>query len=218
MNFYDLFLKPYETYSTIDIILESIAALFGITSVYFSVRKNIWVYPTGIISTALYVYILFQFGLLGDCMINIYYTLMSIYGWFLWSKHTEDQIHVNVGWTTNKEWIIAAFLFFMSLILVTLVYYYKPAIDNHFRLENSNLGLDHLDWANWMDVVTTSLFLVGMWLMAKRKVENWLFWIVADLICIPMMVYKGLGITALQYVIFTFMAIQGWLEWKRAQV
>lgn len=215
MNLYDLFIKPYETYETYQIILEIIAMVFGILSVYFSVKKNIWVYPTGIISTALYVYILFVFGLLGDCMINVYYTVMSIYGWILWAKNSEDHVHVEVSWATKKEWIYGSILFVLSLILVTIVYYYKPFIDNKFSMENVNLGLYHLDWANWLDVFTTSIFLVGMWFMAKRRIENWIFWIIGDFICIPMMIYKGLGITSVQYMVFTVMAFIGYFEWKR---
>ncbi|WP_312818801.1 nicotinamide riboside transporter PnuC [Kaistella carnis] len=215
MNFYELFLQPYETYDNFQIALEAIATVFGVLSVYFSIKKNIWVYPTGIISTALYVYILFNFGLLGDMMINFYYTVMSVYGWVLWAKSSEDHIHVGVSWGSKKEWIFAGVLFLISLILVTLVYYYKPFIDNHFSMENVQLGLYHLDWANWLDVFTTAIFLVGMWLMAKRKIENWIFWIVGDLICIPMMIYKGLGITSIQYFVFTAMAVIGYLEWKK---
>lgn len=216
MNPYDLFLKPYETYSNFQIILESIATILGIASVFFSIKKNIWVYPTGIISTALYVYILFNFGLLGDMLINFYYTVMSIYGWILWAKSSEDHLHVEVSKTTKKDWLIALVLFLVSLILVMLVYYYKPFIDNSFSMKNTQLGLHHLDWANWLDVLTTSVFLVGMWLMAKRKIENWIFWIIGDLICIPMMIYKGLGITSIQYLIFTVMACIGYFEWLKS--
>ena len=167
MTAYDLFLKPYESYETYQILIEAIAAIFGILSVFFSVRKNIWVYPTGIISTVLYVYILFVFGLLGDMMINFYYTVMSIYGWVLWSRSSEDHIHVEVSWATKKEWIISTVLFVVSLLLVTVVYYFKPYIDNHFSMDQVSLGLYHLDWANWLDVFTTAIFLVGMWLMAR---------------------------------------------------
>ena len=215
MNFYDLFLKPYATYETYQIVLEIIATIFGLLSVFFSIKKNIWVYPTGIVSTVLYVYILFKFGLLGDMMINFYYTVMSIYGWFLWSKSSEDHIHVEVSWATRKEWIFSGLLFFISIFLVTLVYYYKPFIDNHFSMENVQLGLYHLDWANWLDILTTAIFLVGMWLMAKRKIENWIFWIIGDIICVPMMIYKGLGITSIQYFVFTAMAVIGYLEWRK---
>lgn len=215
MNFYDLFLLPYKSYNTYEIVLEAIATIFGLLSVYFSIKKNIWVYPTGIISTVLYVYILFNFGLLGDMMINFYYSLMSIYGWILWSKSSEDHLHVEVSAATKKEWTLATILFVLSLFLVTVIYYYKPFIDNHFSFANIELGLYHLDWANWLDVFTTAIFLVGMWLMAKRKVENWIFWIIGDIICIPMMIYKGLGITSVQYLVFTVMAIVGYFEWKK---
>ena len=103
----------------------------------------------------------------------------------------------------------------MSFVAVCGVYYFKPFIDNHFSMNGISLGFQQLDWANWLDIFTTSLFLIGMLFMAKRKVENWLFWIVGDLICIPMMFYKGLGITSLQYLIFTIMAVMGYLEWLK---
>lgn len=216
MNFYDLFLKPYESYETFDIALEATATSFGLLSVFFSIRKNIWVYPTGIISTTLYIYILFVSGLLGDMMINVYYTIMSVYGWILWSKSSEDHIHVNVSWARKKEWIISAVLFILSLGLVTFVYFYKPFIDNGFSMAGVDMGLYHLDWANWLDVFTTAVFLVGMWLMAKRKIENWIFWIIGNIICIPMFLYKGLGITSIQFFVFTIMAFIGYFEWKRS--
>lgn len=192
-----------------------VATVFGILSVYFSIKKNIWVYPTGIISTALYIYITFKFGLFGDCIINVYYTIMSVYGWFLWSKSAEDNIHVEVQWATKKERIVALVLFLVSLAMVTLVYYYKPYIDNHFSLQGTSLGLYHLDWANWLDIFTTSIFLVGMWFMAKQRIDNWIFWIIGDFICMPMMIFKGLGITSVQYLVFTIMAVLGYVNWKK---
>lgn len=216
MNLYDLFVKPYESYTDLQILLEVSGTIFGILSVYFSIKKNIWVYPTGIISTLIYVYILFNFGLFGDCMINVYYTAMSIYGWILWSKNSKDHIHVDVTWATKKEWIFASLLFIISLVFVTIIYYYKPYIDNQFSLKGTSLGLYHLDWANWLDVVTTSIFLVGMWFMAKQRIENWIFWIVGDFICMPMMIFKGLGITSVQYLVFTIMAILGYVSWKKS--
>ena len=96
MNLYDLFVKPYESYDSLQITLEASGAIFGILSVFFSIKKNIWVYPTGIISTLIYVYLLFNAGLLGDCIINIYYSVMSIYGWVLWARNSEDHVHVEV--------------------------------------------------------------------------------------------------------------------------
>ncbi|SIS35649.1 nicotinamide mononucleotide transporter [Chryseobacterium joostei] len=216
MNLYDLFVKPYESYDFLQIMLEASGAIFGTLSVYFSIKKNIWVYPTGIISTLIYVYILFNFGLLGDCLINVYYSVMSVYGWILWAKNSEDHVHVEVTWATKKEWLYAVILFILSLVLVTAIYYYKPYIDNKFSMESTSLGLYHLDWANWMDIFTTSIFLVGMWFMAKQRIENWIFWIIGDFICMPMMIFKGLGITSVQYLVFTIMAILGYLSWKKS--
>ena len=214
MNPYELFIKPYEEYTFFQIFLEAVAAFFGLLSVFFSVKRNIWVYPTGIISTTIYVYILFNFGLLGDMLINVYYSIMSIYGWISWNKNTENQI-ISVDFAKKKDWLVGLNLFAMSLVAVCGVYYFKPFIDNHFSMNGVSLGFQQLDWANWLDIFTTSLFLIGMWFMAKRKVENWLFWIVGDLICIPMMLYKGLGITSLQYLVFTIMAVVGYLEWLK---
>ena len=214
MNPYELFIKPYKEYTFFQIFLEVVAAFFGLLSVFFSVKRNIWVYPTGIISTTIYVYILFNFGLLGDMLINVYYSIMSVYGWISWNKNTENQI-ISVDFAKKKDWLVGLNLFAMSLVAVCGVYYFKPFIDNHFSMNGVSLGFQQLDWANWLDIFTTSLFLIGMWFMAKRKVENWLFWIVGDLICIPMMLYKGLGITSLQYLVFTIMAVMGYQKWRK---
>lgn len=215
MNFLEELTAQYQSYETYLIVLEIIATVFGLLSVYFSIKKNIWVYPTGIISTVLFIYIMFVFGLLGDMLINVYYTVMSIFGWILWSKNSEDHIHVDVKKASKNDWSFGSALFLGSLLFVGLIYYFKPFIDNQFSMEGVKLGLYHLDWANYTDIVTTSLFLVGMYFMAKRNLENWIFWIVADIVCVPMMLYKGLGFTALQYLIFTAMAIVGYLEWKK---
>ncbi|MFA7448300.1 MAG: nicotinamide riboside transporter PnuC [Weeksellaceae bacterium] len=208
--------EPYKTYEIYQIVLEIIAVVLGVSSVFFSLKRNILVFPTGIISTAIYVYILFVFGLLGDCMINIYYTGMSVYGWVLWSRNSTDNVHVEVSWATKKDWIYGSVLFVISLIVVVLVYYYKPWMDNSFSMDGVDLGLYHLDWANWLDVLVTSIFLIGMWFMAKQRIENWIFWIVGDLICIPMFIYKGLLITSIQFMIFTVLAIIAYFEWKKS--
>jgi len=218
MDFLQTLTAQYSSYETYLIYFEVIAVFFGLLSVYFSIKQNIWVYPTGIISTVLFIYIMFVFGLLGDMLINVYYTAVSIYGWILWAKHSEDHIHVEVKKASRKDWQIGTLLFVGSLIFVGIVYYYKPFIDNRFSMENVKLGFYHLNWANYTDIITTSMFLVGMYFMAKRNIENWIFWIVADLICVPMMFEKGLALTGLQYFVFTAMAIVGYLEWKKSLV
>lgn len=216
MHFIEYLIQPYQSYQTWQIGIEMIAAIFGLVSVLFSIKKKIWVYPTGIISTLLYVYILYSFGLVGDMLINVYYTVMSIYGWLLWSKNQNEYYEVSVKKATSKDWKIAAVLFVLSSIFVAFVYYYKPVLEQWQTGVQQAVGLHHLDWANWLDVFTTSLFLVGMWFMAKRRIENWIFWIIADFISVPMYIYKGLGITAIQFVIFTYLATRGYLVWRKA--
>ena len=215
MNLHEIFIKPYENYTSFQIFLEATATFLGILSVFFSIKRNIFVYPTGIISTSIYVYILFNFGLLGDMLINVYYCVMSIYGWILWKNNCKEQI-IQASMAKKKDWLISCILFLLSFIIVSGIYYLKPYIDNHFSMDNIILDWQHLDWGNWLDIFTTSLFLIGMWFMAKQKIENWIFWIIGDIICIPMMIHKGLGITALQYTIFTIMAISGYKQWKKA--
>lgn len=216
MHFIEYLIQPYQSYQTWQIGIEMIAAIFGLVSVLFSIKKKIWVYPTGIISTLLYVYILYAFGLVGDMLINVYYTVMSIYGWLLWSKNQNEYYEVSVKKATSKDWKIATVLFVLSSIFVAFVYYYKPVLEQWQTGVQQAVGLHHLDWANWLDVFTTSLFLVGMWFMAKRRIENWIFWIIADFISVPMYIYKGLGITAIQFVIFTYLATRGYLVWRKA--
>lgn len=199
-HIFDFFFGQYERYETIDIVLEIIAVLFGFLSVWFSKQNNILVFPTGMLSTMIFVYLLLKWGLLGDMMINAYYFIMSIFGWYIWTRKI-DAIHVTpISRTTLKDNKICVFLFFAALLFVFVVY---TAFDK---------------WAPWVayiDTLTTAIFFVAMWLMAKRKIENWIFWIVGDLISIPLYFYKGLTFTSLQYLGFTIIAIFGYLAWKK---
>ena len=197
---FDFFFAQYKTYSTTDTVLEIIAVIFGFLSVWYSKKNNIWVFPTGMISTAIFVYLLLKWELLGDMMINGYYFIMSVYGWYLWTRKVDDIAVTKISRTTKKEKKIAAFIFIATLIFVYIVY---TTFDK---------------WTNWVayaDTFTTAIFFVGMWLMAKRKIENWLFWIVGDIISIPLYFYKGFTFTSFQYLGFTFIAIFGYYAWKK---
>lgn len=197
---FDFLFAQYKTYETLDITLEIIAVIFGFLSVWFSKQNKIWVFPTGMISTSIFVYLLLKWELLGDMMINGYYFIMSVYGWYIWTRKV-DETHVTpISKTTLKEKKTAIFIFIATLIFVYLVY-------NYFNKWNS--------WVAYVDTFTTAIFFVGMWLMAKRKIENWLFWIVGDLISVPLYLYKGFTFTSFQYFGFTFIAIFGYLAWKK---
>ena len=208
------FFAQYRGVETHLIVLEIIGVLFGFLSVWYAKKGNIWVYPTGIISTVLFVYLLWHYVLWGDMLINAYYTAMSIYGWVLWAKNAQDNV-ITISVTTRRDWQICGLLGLFSLSFVTIVYYLKPYIKNNFSMEGISLGFHNFLPTEYVDVFTTAIFLVGMWLMAKRKIENWLFWIVGDVISIPLYTYKGFVVTALQYVIFTIIAILAYREWRK---
>ncbi len=197
---FDYFFKPYEGYYVFDIFLEFIAVFLGILSVIFAKMNKIAVYPTGLISTGIFVYLLFHFKLLGDMIINAYFFFMSIYGWFYWSYKREGQIINKVSYSSNKDYVIVALIFLISLILISIIY----------KLFNA-----FTSWSAYIDTLTTGIFFVAMWLMARRKVESWIFWIIGDLISIPLYLYKGLAITTIQYFIFTIIAVMGYKSWVK---
>jgi nicotinamide mononucleotide transporter len=197
---FEFLFDQYKTYSTLDITLEIVAVIFGFLSVWFSKQNKIWVFPAGMISTLIFVYLLFKWELLGDMLINGYYFIMSIYGWYIWTRKV-DKTHVNqISTTTFKEKKISIVLFIAALLFVFIVY-------QKFDKWTS--------WVAYIDTITTAIFFVGMWLMAKRKIENWIFWIVGDLISVPLYLYKGFTFTSFQYFGFTFIAIFGYLAWKK---
>ncbi len=196
---FDSLFDQYSQYETHDIFLEMFAVLFGLISVWCSKRNNILVFPTGMISTAIFVYLLFKWSLLGDMIINGYFFIMSIYGWYVWSRKKNESF-TPITSLTKKEVIPSVFIFFFSVIIVYLVYIY-------FDMWNS--------YTAYIDNLTTAIFFVGMWLMANRKIESWFFWILGDVISVPLYLYKGLTFTSLQYLIFTFIAISGYYTWKK---
>ncbi|RAV28528.1 nicotinamide riboside transporter PnuC [Sinomicrobium soli] len=181
-------------------VLEIIAVIFGFLSVLYSKRENILVYPTGIVSTAIFVYILWIYGLLGDMLINAYYFSMSIYGWYFWTRKVDATHFIPVTRTTRNEKIWSAVLFVLTIAFVFGVYWFFERLDS---------------WTSYADTVTTAIFFVGMWLMARKKLENWTYWIIGDLVSVPLYMYKGLVFTSLQYALFTVIAIYGYLAWKK---
>ncbi len=182
------------------IVLEMIAVVFGFLSVWYAKRENILVFPTGIITTGIFVYILWVFGLLGDMLINAYYFAMSIYGWYVWTRKVDATHFIPITRTTQKEKIWSLILFVATVIFVVVVY---------ILFEKFNT------WTAYVDTLTTAIFFVGMWLMAKKKLENWTFWIIGDIISVPLYLFKGLIFTSLQYFVFTIIAILGYLAWKK---
>jgi len=177
---------------------EVVAVVFGILSVWFARKENIWVYPTGIVNVLIYVYLCFYAGLYADMGINAFYFVMSVFGWYNWSRRDESLHHVPISRLTTKGW-----LFYMALVAVTysIIFY----VLKHFT--DSTVPV--------YDSFTTSLFIAAMWLMAIKKIENWLFWILGDLLVIPLFATKGLVFTSLQYIVFLVLAVLGFIEWRK---
>ena len=227
---FDWLFGQYADYSTLFIGLELIAVIFGVASVLLASKTNILVFPIGLVSTAIFVYLLWKWQLFGDMFINAYYTAMSLYGWVNWSKNKVITGQVNDGNASrdrqqpddlaiehiqSSDIPIMAVLATMTVAFVALIYYFRPVINNNFSFDGAILGLHLFTWVDYTDMLTTALFLMAMWLMASRKIEHWLLWIVADAISVPLYFYKGLTFTALQYVVFTFIAIWAYYEWQR---
>lgn len=179
--------------------LEGIAVVFGIASVFYSMREHIWVYPTGIVSTLIYVWICLEYKLYADMGINAYYFSMSIYGWYVWTHPKEGQKVLPVTWLKPSGWAISIGLFLASYLILYLVL----------------SGFTDSDVPYWDSFTTASAF-VGMWLMAKKKVENWIAWIITDLVSVPLYFHKGLILTSFQFLFFTILATLGLIAWIKS--
>ena len=190
----------YSEYTLTHTLLELFAVTMNILSVIYAKRNSILVYPTGLIGTGIFVYILYNFSLLGDMIINFYFVLMSIYGWYYWAQKKDGQTLNNVSRTSIKEYYFILILGITSLLSIYLIY-------NFYDKWNS--------WTAYVDTITTAIFFVAMYLMARRKVESWIFWIIGDLITIPLYFYKGLTISSIQYLIFLILAILGYISWNK---
>lgn len=196
---FDFFLEPYRTATTANIILEIMAVAFGIASVWYAKKEHILVYPTGIISTAIYVYICYQFTLYGDLIINIYYTIMSIYGWYMWTRIV-DSHHLEITRTSKLDKLKALGIFAFTAVFVIIVYIYFDRFD---RL------------TDYFDTFTTGIFFAAMWLMANKKIEHWILWIGGNIISVPLYFIKGLGFSGIQFTIFLILAYLGYTSWKK---
>lgn len=197
---FNFLFDQYKNYPPHDIVLEVSAIFFGLLSVWYAKKNNIWVFPTGIINTAIYVYLLYKWSLLGDMMINFYYVVMSIYGWYNWTRKKEEGVKFPISRMTLSEKKWSLFIFVLTIGFVVVVYTFFDKFTH---------------WTSYVDTLVTGIFFVAMWQMTRRKLENWILWIIGDIISIPMYYAKGYSFTSMQYLIFTIIAIFGYIEWKK---
>jgi nicotinamide mononucleotide transporter len=183
--------------------LEFIAVISGIASVWLSRIENIWVYPTGLFNTIIYIYLSFKYSLIGEASVNFYYTVVSLYGWVLLARKNDQQQHVlQITWSSRKEWgqEMAFFGFFYVVVYFPLVYLKKGF---------APLAIP------WADAFASATAYTGMWLMAKKKVESWYWWIATNAASIPLYFVKHLVFTSVYYLILLVMAVSGLAEWRR---
>ena len=198
---FETLFSQYSAYTKLDVLLELTAVFFGVVSVLFAKKNNVLVYPAGIISSMIFVYLLIKWELFGDFIINMFYVIMSIYGWYLWTRKFNGKDLLNISRTNSKEKILTSIIFITAFIFIWIIYVFFDKFDN---------------WTAYVDTLTTAIFFSGMWLMAKRKIENWTFWIIGDIITIPLYFYKGLTISSFLYFLYTFIAIAGYFAWLKS--
>lgn len=198
---FEFFLDSYRDKETYIIVLEAIIFVTGIASVWYAKKENILVYPTGIIATVISVYILLKDQLYGDMMMNFYFSIMSVYGWWNWARTKNNKKVIQISRTNTKEKIIGFGLFVLTMVITYMVY--------------KSSGIE-IETSNYIDIFTSGMFFTGMWYMAKKKIENWTLWIIADIITVPLYAYRGWGMLSFQYLIFTVLAIQAYLAWKKS--
>jgi nicotinamide mononucleotide transporter len=204
MSFNDFFDVLYQNVADSS-WLEIVAASFGLISVWYAKKANILVYPTGIVSVLIYVYICFNNQLYADMGINFYYFIFSVYGWIMWSKKDENKEEKPVTFCNRKNCVLSLLIFIVSIaVIISLLKIFKADDINYW-----STGIPYID------TFTTSIFILGMWLMALKKVENWIFWIIADVVSVPLYFYKGLVFTSLQFFIFLILAVLGYIEWRK---
>ena len=196
---FELLFDQYKNASTTQIVLEFLAFVFGIASVFYAKKENILVYPTGLVTTVITVYLLYQAKYFADMAMNIYYSVMSVYGWYKWTSKSNGP-DLEITRTTHREKVIGVLLFIATALITYLVYKFFD-----YKLEIPN----------YIDIFTSGLFFTAMWYMARKKIENWTLWIVGNTFAVYIFFDRQLYIIAIQYIIFTILAISAYIKWKK---
>ena len=184
--------------------IEAIAVISGIVSVWYSRKENILVFPTGLLNTIIYIYLSVKGHLFGEASVNLYYTIMSLYGWYLWTrKNTSNQSFILQITNSNSKERILQFLFFIGVYVI--IYFSLVYLKQSFAPEA----------IPWADALASASAYTAMWLMAKKKVESWFWWVVTNIASIPLYFMKGYTFTSVLFIVLLILAIAGWIEWSR---
>lgn len=179
-------------------LLEWLGVSFGVVQVLLAKSNKILLYPFGIISVLITVYIMYDAGLYAEVLLNIYYLVMSVYGWLYWGKTSGDVKEVKVSFSGSREWFIT--LGILGLGFPSLYWALLEFTDSTVPV--------------WDSLVTATAW-AGMWLLARRKIENWILLNVSNAIAIPLLMYKGLSLYSLLTLFLFVIAVLGYMEWRK---
>jgi nicotinamide mononucleotide transporter len=188
------------------LLIEIFGAISGLLYLYFAIRQKIWLWPLGLITSALYIYVFYGERLYADMGMNIYYVVISIYGWYYWlhGSGSQETNTLRISALTQKLGVIL--LIITACIYVVLVYMLKK-LPELLNVEVSEL----LYW----DAFTTAASIVATWMLARKIIQHWLIWIVVDAVSLGLYVYKGMYPTVVLFLVYTLMAFKGYIEWKK---
>jgi nicotinamide mononucleotide transporter len=179
--------------------IQWVAAIAGAISVYLSARENIWSWPTAIVNVGLYIFVFLQSGLYSDMGLQVVYLVLSIYGWYKWLYGGTRQTTLHVSHASAREWITAGIVGASFWLAIG-------------RYTSTLAGVAY----PYFDAGLATLSLVAQWMMTRKKIENWVLWIVADVAYVPMYIFKHLYVTAGLYAVFLVLAVLGLVEWRRS--
>lgn len=188
-------------------IIEIVAVVFGVLSVWYAQKENILVFPFGIVNVLIYIYICVSTQLYANAGINAVYFLTNVYGWYNWSRTNDDQGTLQISRNTvrqNVVWFISAILLYGAITWI-------------LRIANQDDPVYLNSILPWIDGMNASFFLCATILMTIKKIENWWFWIAGNVLSIPVYFSQGLYFTSLQYAIFLIIAIMGLREWNKRE-
>ena len=180
--------------------LESIAAAFGVVSVFLNTRQNIWSWPTAIVNVALYTVVFYNGRLYGQMGLQTVFLVLSIYGWYQWLHGGEQKTELRVSRASPRLLGVLAGLNVVAWIALAAL------------LRRTDAALP------WLDALLTTTSLIAQWMMTRKILENWILWIAVDIVYVPMFLSQRLYATSLLYAAFLVLAVMGFVEWRRSIV
>ena len=188
------------------LITEVLGVLFALIYLWFSIRQNIWLWPFGLLTSFFYILVFYNSRLYADMGLQVYYLVISVYGWYHWlyGGKSDRKDALPVTRTTKQQGIRLFLITFVIYWILAALLTYLPGW----------LGIPGSQMICW-DAFTTAGSIVATWMLARKILEHWLIWIVVDLVSMGMYIYKGLYLTSFLFIVYTVMAVVGFLEWKK---